>query len=142
MSKHYKLGTSNYEFIAIHSAHVVFVKDKDGKLVKRVNENGALERVVKGLETVTTEYVTELFNDPNMYLSDTAPQGGTSLKVMERNEDDIFFRGFVSYKDRSIGLTMDQHAKDVLASAKEGISFLKDLPALKTQQGKDLYTTD
>ena len=126
MSKHYKLGTSNYEFIAIHSAHVVFVKDKDGKLVKRVNENGALERVVKGLETVTTEYVTELFNDPNMYLSDTAPQGGTSLKVMERNEDDIFFRGFVSYKDRSIGLTMDQHAKDVLASAKEGISFLKE----------------
>ena len=142
MSKHYKLGTSNYEFIAIHSAHVVFVKDKDGKLVKRVNENGALERVVKGLETVTTEYVTELFNDPNMYLSDTAPQGGTSLKVMERNEDDIFFRGFVSYKDRSIGLTMDQHAKDVLASAKEGISFLRDSPALKTQQGKDLYTTN
>ena len=142
MSKHYKLGTSNYEFIAIHSAHVVFVKDKDGKLVKRVNENGALERVVKGLETVTTEYVTELFNDPNMYLSDTAPQGGTSLKVLERNEDDIFFRGFVSYKDRSIGLTMDQHAKDVLASAKEGISFLTELPALKTQQGKDLYTTN
>ena len=136
MSKHYKLGTSNYEFIAIHSAHVVFVKDKDGKLVKRVNENGALERVVKGLETVTTEYVTELFNDPNMYLSDTAPQGGTSLKVMERNEDDIFFRGFVSYKDRSIGLTMDQHAKDVLASAKEGISFLKDLPALKNKSIK------
>ena len=142
MSKSYKLGTSNYEFIAIHSTHAVFMKDKDGKLVKRVNENGALERVVKGLETVTTEYVTELFNDPNMYLSDTAPQGGTSLKVMERNEDDIFFRGFVSYKDRSIGLTMDQHAKDVLASAKEGISFLKELPALKTQQGKDLYTTD
>lgn len=136
MSKHYKLGTSNYEFIAIHSAHVVFVKDKDGKLVKRVNENGALERVVKGLETVTTEYVTELFNDPNMYLSDTAPQGGTSLKVMERNEDDIFFRGFVSYKDRSIGLTMDQHAKDVLASAKEGISFLRDLPALKNKSIK------
>ena len=142
MSKSYKLGTSNYEFIAIHSAHVIFVKDKNGKLVKRVNENGVLKRVVKGLETVTTEYVTELFNDPNMYLSDTAPQGGTSLKVMERNEDDIFFRGFVSYKDRSIRLTMDQHAKDVLASAKEGISFLRDSPALKTQQGKDLYTTD
>ena len=133
MSKSYKLGTSNYEFIAIHSAHVIFVKDKNGKLVKRVNENGVLKRVVKGLETVTTEYVTELFNNPNMYLSDTAPEVGTSLKVMERNEDDIFFRGFVSYKDRSIRLTMDQHAKDVLASAKEGISFLKDLPALKNK---------
>ena len=135
MSKSYKLGTSNYEFIAIHSAHVIFVKDKNGKLVKRVNENGVLKRVVKGLETVTTEYVTELFNNPNMYLSDTAPEVGTSLKVMERYEDenDIFFRGFVSYKDHSIRLTMEQHAKDVLASAKEGISFLKDLPALKNK---------
>jgi len=135
MSKSYKLGTSNYEFVAIHSAHVIFVKDKDGKLVKRVNENGVLKRVVKGLETVTTEYVTELFNNPNMYLSDTAPEVGRSLKVMERYEDenDIFFRGFVSYKDHSIRLTMEQHAKDVLASAKEGISFLKDLPALKNK---------
>jgi len=128
MRKYYKLGTSDYEFVAVHSTYTVFVKDKDGKLVKRVNENGVLERVVKGLETVTTEYVTELFNNPNMYLRDTE---GRSLAVMEQNEDDIFFRGFVSFDEQSdsaykFKLTMDQHAKDVLASAKEGISFVKE----------------
>ena len=123
MSKHYKLGTSNYEFIAIHSAHVVFVKDKDGKLVKRVNENGALENVVKSLEPITPERITEIFNSPDMYLCDTEPTRGRSLRVMETIDNYVSFRGFVAHKDRSIRLNMDQHAKDVLASAKEGISF-------------------
>ena len=126
MHKYYKLGTSDYEFVASHDHYAVFVEDKDGKIVKRVNENGALERVVKSLEPITAKRITELFNSPDMYLSDTAPDGGTSLKVMERNEDDVFFRGFVSHKDRySIRLTIDQHAKDVLTSAKEGVSEVK-----------------
>ena len=43
--------------------------------------------------------------------------------LMETIDNYVSFRGFVAHKDRSIRLNMDQHAKDVLASAKEGISF-------------------
>ena len=132
MRKYYKLGTSDYEFVAPHDHYVVFVKDKDGKLVKRITEYGALENVVK-VEPITPERITEIFNSPDMYLCDTEPTRGRSLRVMETIDNYVSFRGFVAHKDRSIRLNMDQHAKDVLASAKEGISFLKDLPALKNK---------
>ena len=125
MRKYYKLGTSDYEFIASHDHYAVFVTDKDGKLVKRVNENGALENVVKSLEPITPERITEIFNSPDMYLSDTE---GRSIKVMERDGDDTFFRGFVAFDKESdsaykFKLTISQHAKDVLASVKDGVSF-------------------
>jgi len=133
MRKYYKLGTSDYEFVAPHDHYVVFVKDKDGKLVKRITEYGALENVVK-VEPITPERITEIFNSPDMFLRDTEPRG-RSLKVMETIDTDVSFRGFVSHKDLSIRLTMDQYAKDVLASAKEGISF-----KYTRIEGKDLIT--
>ena len=134
MRKYYKLGTSDYEFVAPHDHYVVFVKDKDGKLVKRITEYGALENVVK-VEPITPERITEIFNSPDMYLSDTE---GRSIKVMERDGDDTFFRGFVALDKESdsayrFKLTISQHAKDVLASVKDGVSF-----KYTRIQGKDI----
>ncbi len=134
MRKHYKLGTSDYEFVANHDHYTVVVKDKDGKPVKRFNGNGALENTVK-VEPITAERITEIFNSPDMYLRNTE---GRSLAVMERNGDDTFFRGFVVFDKESdsayrFGLTMSQHAKDILASAKEGVSF-----KYTRIQGKDI----
>ena len=131
MRKYYQLGTSDYEFIANHDHYAILVKDKDGKPVKVINENGVLQHAVKR-EPITSERIIEIFNSPDMYLSDTE---GRSIKVMERDGDDIFFRGFVSYDDYSIKLTVDEHAKDVLASVKDGVSF-----KYTRIEGKDLIT--
>ena len=129
MRKYYKLGTSDYEFVASHDHYAMLVKDKDGKPVKVINENGALQLshfpyVVKR-EPITAERITEIFNSPDMYLRNTE---GRSLAVMERDGDNTFFRGFVIFDKESdsayrFKLTMSQHAKDVLAAAKEGVSF-------------------
>ena len=124
MRKYYKLGTSDYEFVANHDNYAMLVKDKDGKPVKRFNGNGVLENAVK-VEPITSERIIEIFNSPDMYLSDTE---GRSIKVMERDGDDTFFRGFVAFDKESdsayrFKLTISQHAKDVLASVKDGVSF-------------------
>ena len=124
MRKYYKLGTSDYEFVASHDHYAMLVKDKDGKPVKRINGNGVLENAVK-VEPITPERITKIFNSPDMYLSDTE---GRSIKVMERDGDDTFFRGFVAFDRESdsayrFKLTISQHAKDVLASVKDGVSF-------------------
>ena len=124
MRKYYQLGTSDYEFVANHDHYAMLVKDKDGKPVKRFNGNGVLENAVK-VEPITSERIIEIFNSPDMYLSDTE---GRSIKVMERDGDDTFFRGFVALDKESdsayrFKLTISQHAKDVLASVKDGVSF-------------------
>ena len=122
MRKYYQLGTSDYEFVANHDHYAMLVKDKDGKPVKRFNGNGVLENAVK-VEPITSERIIEIFNSPDMYLSDTE---GRSIKVMERDGDDTFFRGFVALDKESdsayrFKLTISQLAKDVLASVKDGV---------------------
>jgi len=134
MRKYYQLGTSDYEFVANHDHYAMLVKDKDGKPVKRFNGNGVLENAVK-VEPITSERIIEIFNSPDMYLSDTE---GRSIKVMERDGDDTFFRGFVALDKESdsayrFKLTISQHAKDVLASVKDGVSF-----KYTRIQGKDI----
>ncbi len=122
MEKKYKLGNSDYEFVSLSGTYTEFKTDKEGKIIRRLNNENILKVVSKDKPT-TVQFVTELFSNPNMYLKDTAPEVGRSLTVMETIGEDVVFRGFVACKDYSIRLTMDQHAKDVLASAKEGISL-------------------
>lgn len=111
--KRYQLGKSAYEFVSRSNIYRKFKTDKDGNIIKRLNKE-VYER-----KPITAELVTELFNNPKVYLANTM---GRSLKVMERLGEDVVFRGFVSYKDNSIRLTMDEHAEDALNCAKECVN--------------------
>jgi hypothetical protein len=103
MSKSYKLGKSNYEFVSPSGTYTEFKKDKEGKIIKRLNKD----------KPITAQFVEELFGNPNMYLADTEPTRGRSLKVMETIGEDVIFRGFVACKDYSIRLTMEEHAENI-----------------------------
>ena len=111
-TKRYQLGKSAYEFTSRSDTYTEYKTDKDGNIIRRLN------KAVCECKPITAELVTELFSNPNMYLADTAGMG-RSIKVMETIGKDVVFRGFVSYKDYSIRLTMYKHAEDILNCAKE-----------------------
>ena len=119
--KRYQLGKSAYEFVSRSNTYREFKTDKDGNIIRRLNKE------VYENKPITAELVTELFDNPNMYLANTAPKVGRSLTVMETIGEDVVFRGFVACKDYSIQLTTDKHAEDVLDCAKECVKET-DLP--------------
>ena len=107
-----KTFPSDYEFISSSGTYRKFKTDKEGKIIRRLNNNNILAAVYED-KPITAEYVAELFGHPNMYLADTEPTIGRSLKVMETIGEDVIFRGFVAHKDISVRLTTEEHAENI-----------------------------